>query len=117
CISLFMGFWYWYNQRADWQTMVFTTLTFSQMAHVLAIRSGRDSLFTSGLLSNIPLLISVIITIVLQVAVVYSPILQGVFNTVDLPVNDFIISIVLSSIIFWAVEIEKLVIRRKNLFN
>jgi P-type Ca2+ transporter type 2C len=114
-ISLFMGFWYWYTQRSDWQTMVFTTLTFSQMAHVMAIRSGRDSLFTSGLFSNTPLFISVLITFVLQIAVVYVPFLQKAFKTESLPVNDFIVSIALSSIIFIAVEIEKLVIRRKNL--
>ena len=33
--------------NAHWQTMVFTVLTFAQMAHLLAIRSERESLFTS----------------------------------------------------------------------
>ena len=31
--------------------MIFTTLALSQMAHVLAIRSERDSLFQQGLFS------------------------------------------------------------------
>ncbi len=34
--------------HAHWQTMVFTVLTLSQMGHVLAIRSERESLFTPG---------------------------------------------------------------------
>ncbi len=34
--------------REHWQTMVFTVLTLSQMAHVLAIRSERESLFRQG---------------------------------------------------------------------
>ena len=38
--------------NAHWQTMVFTALTLAQMAHVLAIRSERDSLFTQGLLEQ-----------------------------------------------------------------
>jgi len=111
-VSLVMGYFYWANGREDWQTMVFTTLTFSQMAHVLAIRPGNDSLFTVGLFSNTPLLLSVISTFVLQLAVVYIPFLQGVFGTVGLPGGDLILSILLASIIFFAVEIEKCVIRR-----
>lgn len=111
-VSLVMGYFFWANGREDWQTMVFTTLTFSQMAHVLAIRPGNDSLFAVGLFSNMPLLLSVISTFVLQLAVVYIPFLQGVFGTVGLPQGDLILSILLSSIIFFAVEIEKCVIRR-----
>ena len=40
-------------------TMVFLTLTFTQMAHVLAVRSEHDSLFRIGLLSNKALLAAV----------------------------------------------------------
>ncbi len=113
-VSLVMGYEYWAFGREDWQTMVFTTLTFSQMAHVLAIRTGNDSLFKAGLLSNTPLLVSVIITFVLQFAVVYIPVFQGIFGTVGLPAGDLIVSIALSSVIFWAVEIEKWVHRRRE---
>lgn len=112
-VSIVMGYLYWSDSRADWQTMIFTTLTLSQMAHVLAIRSGFDSLFTTGLFSNTPLILSVILTFILQIAVVYIPFLQGPFNTVSLPAVDFIISILLSSSIFFAVEIEKLIIRSR----
>ena len=115
-VSIVMGFWYWSHGRDDWQTMVFTTLTLSQMAHVLAIRTGSDSLFTIGLFSNKPLFWSVIITFVLQFAVVYIAPLRSVFGTVALPMSDFFMSIGLASIIFWAVEIEKMVIRRTSAF-
>jgi Ca2+-transporting ATPase len=47
---------------AQAQTMVFTTLTFAQMAHVLAIRSEVDSLWRLGLWSNRPLLAAVLST-------------------------------------------------------
>ncbi len=40
-VSLGMGYWAWSTGRHDWQTMIFTTLTLSQMGHALAIRSGR----------------------------------------------------------------------------
>jgi Ca2+-transporting ATPase len=112
-ISLAMGWWYYTTGREDWQTMVFTVLTFSQIAHVLAIRSGWDSLFRVGLMSNKALLGAAITTVLLQFAVVYIPFLQGLFNTVSLPWNDLVVSLLLSSIIFWIVEIEKWVYRTK----
>ncbi|WP_414719297.1 cation transporting ATPase C-terminal domain-containing protein [Trinickia sp.] len=34
--------------HAAWQTMTFTVLTFSQLGHVLAVRSERESLFAKG---------------------------------------------------------------------
>ena len=71
--------------RDNWQTMVFTTLTLSQMGHALAIRSGKDSLFTVGLFSNKPLLGAVLLTFVLQLAVIYVPFLAKYVQNVGLP--------------------------------
>jgi Ca2+-transporting ATPase len=106
-VSLAMGFWAWYTGHATWRTMVFTTLTLSQMGNALAIRSERDSLFRIGLLSNKAMLAAVLLTFVLQLAVVYVPLLQEVFHTVALPLGDLLISLVLSTVVFWAVEIQK----------
>jgi Ca2+-transporting ATPase len=113
-VSLGMGFWAWNSGRHDWQTMVFTTLTLSQMGNVLAIRSGRDSLFRIGLLSNKPLLGAVLLTFVLQMAVVYVPFLQGIFKTVALPPAYLAISLLLSTVVFWGVELEKWLLRRSD---
>lgn len=111
-IPLLPGYGYWSMGRETWQTMVFTTLAFSQMAHVLAIRSDRYSLFSIGISSNRPLLGAVILTSVLQIAVVYVPFLQQFFNTTALPPAEFAFCIALSSLIFCAVEMEKLFLRR-----
>jgi Ca2+-transporting ATPase len=112
-VSLGMGYWAWSHNSQDWQTMVFTTLTLSQMGHVLAIRSERKSLFQIGLLTNKPLLAAVVATIVLQLSLIYVPFLQGVFNTVAMKGTDLAISLGLSTVIFFAVEIEKGILRRK----
>ncbi len=106
-VSLAMGFWAWRTGHATWRTMVFTTLTLSQMGNALAIRSERDSLFSIGLLSNKFMLAAVLLTFVLQLAVVYVPFLQEIFHTVALPVEDLLISLVLSTVVFWAVEAKK----------
>jgi Ca2+-transporting ATPase len=56
--------------HAHWQTMVFTVLCLSQMGHVLAIRSGRESLFSQGLFSNKPLTGAILLTFALQMATI-----------------------------------------------
>jgi Ca2+-transporting ATPase len=111
-ISLGIGYWAWSTGRHDWQTLVFTTLTLSQMGHALAIRSGHESLFKIGLFSNKALLGAVLLTFVLQLAVVYVPVLQSLFKTVSLPPIDLLISLFLSTIVFLAVELEKWLLRR-----
>ena len=48
-VSLFAQAWALADGNAHWQTMVFTVLTLSQLAHVMAIRSERESLFRQGI--------------------------------------------------------------------
>ena len=98
---------------AAWQTMVLSVVTFSQLAHVMAIRSERESLFKQGLLSNKPLLGAVALMATLQLAVIYAPILNRLFNTQPLRAAELAWTVVSGSIIFLAVEIEKWV-RRKG---
>jgi Ca2+-transporting ATPase len=106
-VSLGMGFWAWSTDRPDWQTMIFTTLTLSQMGHALAIRSGQDSLFKIGLFTNKALLGAVLLTFILQMAVIYLPFMQSLFRTVALHPVDLAISLSLSTVVFWGVELEK----------
>jgi Ca2+-transporting ATPase len=98
----------------NWQSMVFTVLTLSQMGHVLAIRSERDSLFAQGLLSNRPLLGAVALTFALQMAVLYVPWLNPIFRTAPLSAAELGFCLLLSSVVFFAVEIEKAVVRRRR---
>jgi Ca2+-transporting ATPase len=93
--------------HAHWQTMVFTVLTLAQMAHVLAIRSERDSLFTQGLLGNKPLLGAVLLTLALQMATIYLPWLQPIFHTEALTAGELLLCLALCSVVFVVVEIEK----------
>jgi Ca2+-transporting ATPase len=106
-VSLGVGYWGWSIDLPAWQTLLFTTLTISQMAHATVIRSGRESLFSLGLFSN-PLMVgSVALTFVLQLAVVYWEPLQNVFGTQALSAGELLLSLGLSAVVFVAVEIEK----------
>jgi len=113
-LSLGAGYWYWRAGDSNWQTLLFCTLTLSQMAHVMAIRSERRSLFQIGLMSNKALLGAVSLTVVLQLALVYLPFLQSVFKTRALPVKDVALTIAISSVIFVAVELEKHILRKRH---
>jgi Ca2+-transporting ATPase len=93
------------------QTMVFTVLALSQLGHVLAIRSERDSLFTVGILSNPVLAATVTLTLAVQLALIYVPGLQGVFHTRPLSAGELAACLALSSVVFLAVETEKAMVR------
>lgn len=102
------------KEGMPWQTMVFTALVIGRMAVVTAVRSEHDSLFKIGIFSNKPLIGAVLLTIVLQMAVVYTPALNSVFQTEPLSFNELILTLAVASVVFFAVEIEKIVKRRKN---
>jgi Ca2+-transporting ATPase len=96
-----------------WQTMVFTVLCLSQLAHVLAIRSEHESLLSQGLFSNLPLLGAVTLTFVLQMATIYVPALNHIFKTAPLSFGELAASLAIASLVFVAVEIEKWVKRKR----
>ncbi len=112
-VSLGMGYWAWQAGWNHWQTMAFTTLTLSQMGHALAVRS-RESLFKVGLLSNRALLGAVMLTFVLQLAVIYVPFLQELFKTNALALDELLLSLGFSTVVFWGVELEKWLMRRER---
>jgi Ca2+-transporting ATPase len=123
-VGLLMGFvviftqaWAIETGHAHWQTMVFTVLCLSQMGHVLAIRSESESLFSQGLFSNKPLLGAFVLTFVLQMATIYLPFLNPIFNTEPLTLNELALTLLLSSVVFFAVEIEKWVKRRRRILK
>lgn len=97
-----------------WQTMIFTTLAFLQVGQAMASRSSRESLFTMGLRSNPVLLGLAILTIVLQLLVIYVPFLDRFFNVVPLSSTELLLAAVLGNTAFWAIEIEKWFLRRQT---
>ncbi len=109
-VSFAVGLWGFFQQPENelwWRTMIFNTLTLSQMGNALAIRSNRDSIFKLGLRSNMMMVYAVVLTFVLQMAVIYIPFMQNIFQTTALSFRDMMISLVLSTVVFWAIELEK----------
>ena len=105
------------GRNDEWQTMVFTVLTLSQMGHVLAIRSELTPLFSRRFLENKALLGAVALTLLLQLAIIYVPALNSIFKTVPLSVGELVICIVVSGIVAALVEVEKLLMRKGVLYQ
>jgi P-type Ca2+ transporter type 2C len=95
------------------RTMAFTILAFTQVAEVAAIHSGDISFFRVGFGHNRLLLIAVLLIVVLQLGLVYVPFLQAMFDTAALPLSLLGVCLGLPIILFFLVEIEKWMRRRR----
>ncbi|HSI23202.1 MAG TPA: cation-translocating P-type ATPase [Methylophilaceae bacterium] len=116
-VTLLTQAWTIYREGAHWQSMVFTVLTLSQLGHVLAVRSERESIFTLGFFSNRPLLFVLIATVALQMATLYVPVLNPIFRTEPLTASELAACFAISSVVFWGVEAEKWLVRRGWLYR
>jgi Ca2+-transporting ATPase len=78
----------------------------------MAIRSESRSLFTMGLLTNPSLLGAIALSVVLQLALLYVPWLQDIFRTTALTPAQLAVVFVVPLVVLFAVEVEKLLVRR-----
>lgn len=92
--------------------MAFTVLCFSQLSNVFAIRSKRLSVFSIGLFSNKPMLAALAITVALQLMIIYTPVFNDLFSTQPLTWFELGITVAISSVVFWSVELQKLISRQ-----
>ncbi|CAN5915360.1 cation-translocating P-type ATPase [soil metagenome] len=102
---------------AHWQSMTFTVLTLSQLAHVLAIRSERESVFTQGITTNRALLAALVVTFGVQLATLYVPALNRLLRTAPLTLREMAGCLTAAFTVFFAVELEKLLIRHGFLYR
>mgnify|MGYP001110137685 CR=1 FL=1 len=112
-VSLLVGLWaYNFDHALAWQTMIFTTLTLAQMGNALATRSESQTLWEAGIFTNKSLLGAVLLTFVLQLAVIYVPFMQTVFKTQSLTLLELGISLGAGLIVLIVIDLVKLLKRR-----
>ena len=90
------------------RTLAFTVLALGQIFHVLSIHAANRSFFAVGFSHNRFLLWSVVATVLLQLAVIYLPFLQGLFGTYPLTLAELVLALALASVLFWMIEVPKL---------
>ena len=98
----------------SWRTLVFTVLAFMQLSHALVVRSERESIFQLGLGTNKVLLVVLAVSALVQLALVYVPLLQPIFATTALSATELLVVLLVTPIPFVAVELEKWVGRRRE---
>ena len=88
------------------QTMAFTTLLFFSLFTVFNARSDERSAFP-GMFSNRWLWGAIVLSLGLQAAVVYLPVLQRAFSTVSLTGRDWLCCAAVGSSVLWLREVSK----------
>ncbi|HUZ20504.1 MAG TPA: cation-translocating P-type ATPase [Acidimicrobiales bacterium] len=96
----------------QWQTMVFTMLALLQLGNALSARSERQSALGLRWRANPWLFVAVLTAAAAQIALVYAPPLQRVFDTNALDPAELAVVLVASSAGFFVPEAVKWVIRR-----
>ncbi|MCD6133215.1 MAG: cation transporting ATPase C-terminal domain-containing protein, partial [Deltaproteobacteria bacterium] len=96
------------------RTMAFTGIVILEMVNIWNFRSLRMPLAKIGLFSNPWFIVAWLLSIGLQIAVVYVPFMQKMFHTIALSLNDWLFMIVISLPIFVIPEIIKLLLFQRS---
>jgi magnesium-transporting ATPase (P-type) len=94
------------------QTAAFTTVVLVHLCYLMTARSVTDSAFTFSPFSNRWLLAGIVITIVVQLAIVYHPVGNAILGTKPLPLDWWGLMILLALPGFFVIEIEKWATKR-----
>ena len=96
------------------RTMAFTGIVILEMVNIWNFRSLRMPLAKIGLFSNPWFIVAWLLSIGLQIAVVYVPFMQKMFHTTALSLNDWLFMIIISLPIFVIPEIIKLLLFQRS---
>lgn len=95
-------------------TMVFVGIVTAQIGNLLACQTSRTSSFTIGLFKNRWVPMGIAFEVIIMLSIVYIPYLQSIFNTTGLGINDWIYVSTFIPIMFFADELRKYWIRRRE---
>ncbi|NOS82176.1 MAG: cation-transporting P-type ATPase [Nitrospira sp.] len=93
------------------RTVAFTVMVVAQLVHAFNCRSERLSLFQLGVGTNRPLVWAVLVSLVVQMAVLTIPEVATVFKVVPLPIEDWALMGAMGLLPFFIMESIKLVRR------
>jgi Ca2+-transporting ATPase len=96
------------------RTETFTLLAMCQWFNALNCQSARRSAFRLGLLTNPWLLGGLALSLLLQLAVLFVPVMNSLFHTVPLRPRVLLILAALATVVLWAEELRKLLERSRR---
>jgi magnesium-transporting ATPase (P-type) len=92
---------------AEAQTMAVTTVIVFQISYMLNCRSLRNSIFKIGLTSNPAVYIGIAVVLLLQLAFMYLPVMNWLFDTVPLDGDAWLKSILTGLVVLPVISTEK----------
>jgi len=95
-------------------TMAFATLVFGELTRAFAVRSEKHSIFKIGLFSNKAMNQAFLVSLAMQLAVLFIPFLQSIFEVQSLTMVEWLVVIGLSVIPLIISEITKAFSANKN---
>jgi Ca2+-transporting ATPase len=99
---------------AEAQTMAVTTVILFQIFYMLNCRSLHHSVFKIGLTSNVTVYIGIALVLILQLAFVYVPFMNWLFGTVPLDGQEWLICVLVASVVLPVIGIEKALGHRRE---
>jgi Ca2+-transporting ATPase len=96
------------------QSETFTVLAVCQWFNVLNCRSTKRSAFSLDIFKNYWLVGGLIISVLLQFAVIYWPPLNRLFHTTPIALTEFFAIGAAASIVLWVEELRKLIVRSRE---
>ena len=97
----FIGGMYYGMSLETCRTMALATLVMSQLFHVFECRSERHSIFEIKLFSNPYLVLAVLSSVIMLLSIIYVPFLRQIFHTTALGINNWLLVLFCSSVIFF----------------
>jgi Ca2+-transporting ATPase len=102
----------WHQTVEEARTVAFTVIVVAQLVHAFNCRSERLSLFQVGLLTNRALLWAVLLSLVMQLAVLTLPSAQPIFKVAPLPIENWELMVAMVLLPLIIVEAAKWIKRR-----
>ncbi len=94
------------------QTIVFTTVCFIQLCNALSVRSVFTSAFTGNIFRNKGMWGAIVLTVLLQLLLLYVPFLQTTFKTVNPGMKALLAIFIVTLTCFIAIEVLKYINRK-----
>ena len=104
----------WESGNGAWQTVLFSSIAFAELAGGFAMRAEGVSLLRLGVLTNRPLIAAVTFTAALQLLLVSVPMLRDLLGLEQLGIDEWLIVLAIAASYLLFVELDKAVLRRRR---
>ncbi|MDI6905394.1 MAG: cation-translocating P-type ATPase [Candidatus Bathyarchaeia archaeon] len=111
---LFYQPWISKHNLVEARTQLFTAIVLMELANAVNARSLKYTVFKVGVFKNKLLWIAILSSLGLQLMVLYTPALQGLFDVIYPELFDWAVAIAFTLIVFFSIEVGKYIASRRR---